>query len=338
MTLVPQQPKLPANPPVIEFPPGARTREKKAAFGYRAQQRLLVENRCVEDFKDSALLAGYQKDWEWRLLRVQATINAYLDVTPITAKMSDAVADAIRAAHLARKMNAREDRYWDTRGLADHPIFVPKVVPLIERDPLEDFVANYTEVDAEADITVAQHSVTVDAMRRFAESYVYRDMGAGHFADLSHRFKATRTGDCNYCGLVCTATELDDFRGNTDCAGISVYQNTWYADQWAGGAEVAYDGANFTAVQDTKYYCKYSRAGSTVSCPISITSYDTPATDTVGIDDDGTARQYVFPVNNMTHPYAAVASLVVEDLDLQEGIARPKVGGSLAAGRAGLVR
>ena len=305
--------------PALELPPDAKTDEDRLRCAYRALQRLVTEGQQATKFKTQEHRNGYWDDWKQRALRVQAAINKYRhDPEQITLDTKDKDAARIKAAAFARKMNAREDAYWDTRGLDGHPIFVPKVIPLAEVDPLEDFVANYIELDADSDITVAQHSVTVVTMRRDAESYVSRDMGAGHFVDFNHRFKVTRTAGCPYCGLACTATELDDFKGNTDCAGISMYHNKFYADRWAGGAETC-DAANFVAVQDTQYFFDYSRVGSTVLCPIYTGGYGGALIDTVGCDDGGAARRYVFPVNNMWRAAASVASFIVDDLDLQEG-------------------
>ena len=80
---------------------------------------------------------------------------------------------------------------------------------------VEDFGADWTEVDSAGSLTVSGDTVTASTVGRNEECYVYRDFGPGHFSgDFEHiiAWKPTYAENFHVLGVYYLTNDADDVR------------------------------------------------------------------------------------------------------------------------------
>jgi len=189
---------------------------------------------------------------------------------------------------------------------------------------LEDF-RTYTEVDADADITVTQTKCDVSSMRRDADSHVYKDMGVGHFGDFEHKFT-----------MRCSAHQLSSSSGVWGLSnGAHTIGDKYTAD--VGLMVYCYDSSNQITVNlqdagtalnarqnivvNTTYYCTVDRSGTTLRLRIYSDAARTTLKWTLSGVCVNTTFRYIEAVQSRESADADAANTIsayVEDLDLQE--------------------
>jgi len=332
MTLAPIEPR-----PALELRPSVTTDEDRLRCWWRLQQKLMEQFNQTRPFKDRAAFLAFQADWDDRLLVVNREINRLKPLVYTLSQMQDEhakVPPPFRAEGLA-------ETKWDT-DLKDHPLLVVSAREVGEFDPIQNFESDYDEVDAGGDIELAAGLATATTMDWSITSHVTRDFGAGHFGDYEHLYEVVIDGVYGGPGAAGPnlATDVDSYSKSADIRGLQIYYgDRFYLVHKKLGVTQDSDGP-YVAAGVWRYF-RETRVGSTVVLKI----YDNVArgvgdlVDTQTIDDDGTACRYAYALASWESVTVGWHnSFRVRNLDLQESIARPKVGGSLAAGRAGLVR
>lgn len=164
---------------------------------------------------------------------------------------------------------------------------------------LDENYDDHTEVDENGDILVIPSKITVDTMRRDAQSYVYRDMGAGHFSgDFEHwvdmKWTAHSGMDSGY-----SVWQLSNSIGTTE--GIkSAGGDLLAVFLWWQGADLDHkrlllkevlDGTNYPSTpqfyiisKNVMYYLIINRSGSSLTCRIYADSARTSLLETLSID------------------------------------------------------
>jgi len=198
-------------------------------------------------------------------------------------------------------------------------------------DPYEDFSApNYTELDPNSRYAIGNgggtnSKITVTGLTRNEDAYIYKDAGAGHFADpFTHLFvTAFTSGSLSSYMSVCNVSNyVDDSwdwsSNNRQAAGMF-----WYA--YNNNPKIYFrefessDQDSVSLSATTLYYCTMDRSGTSLLLYIRITSHEGALQDTLSITlPVGRAYQYEFPVNSWDMSSAEYASYIVQDLDLQE--------------------
>lgn len=330
----------------IDLPPSVTTDQDKLDCAYRLQQLLIDQFNGTACSLAGAELVGFRQDWEGRLMRLHARLNELRAVVepPVATEKIDGPEQQARQA---RKLAARHSEEYDV-PLENHPLLTVTAKAAVEIDPLEHF-PDYTELDpAPGYITVAANTLTMTTMPMDADRYVYKDFDAAHFADFTHLlrtqasfFSANSTGAAFWA----VSNAIDDMFGWYGSNDEALFL-MWFKS--AGGSVNVYLYDAETHLNDTAsglslstdYYPRVTRAGATLTCIL----YETAARDAGVFDTISVAvnaartYRYAFPVSSYNNGSANNVSFVSADLDIGEGVARPKVGGSLAAGRAGLVR
>ena len=137
---------------------------------------------------------------------------------------------------------------------------------------------DYTEVDADGDITIASTRIDWDTMKRSAVSYVYRDYGVDYFGDFAFNytfcFTDIEAGDASnqhiLASLVLT-DEIGDYRTTfyPDWCGVMTRQNGLTDDQFQFRL-IQYTGSALQFVEDGAYrnigifYLTFDRIGQTI--------------------------------------------------------------------------
>ena len=190
---------------------------------------------------------------------------------------------------------------------------------------LEDF-RTYTEVDDDGDITVTQTKCDVSTMRRDAVSYVYKDMGVGHFGEFEHKFTihigtADIFGVCGFWGLSNGAYTEQDKRDDNEGLMFKLYERavgveSLELNEWPAFSSDLYDGD-----ANTTYYITIERAGLVLTAKIYSDAARTLLLDTLTVACVATAYRYIQTISSRESAANAGASGTgyVENLDLQEG-------------------
>lgn len=179
--------------PNIIYPPELNTDSRKLAATYRLVEELRLEHNRVGDIA--------RADWARHEGRWQ-TYKKQFDT-----KQSPLLIEQRWRKDLLRRANYT-DAEWEERDLSDSDyglLFGDKAIlreiptlattPLIDElkaidfqrlegkfvDPLEDWLADYTEVDTSSILTVVANTITITNLTRTTNSWVSKDHGANHF-------------------------------------------------------------------------------------------------------------------------------------------------------------
>ena len=333
------------------WPLGVPDNTGRYALVCRAQGRLITEFNQGRGLS-SGKRRGYVKNWRRRILTVNRELCRLRAVLFPPVELPDGVVPPAWTA----KMNGRADKSQDAR-LARHPcLVVPDDFKAVRAvDPKEDY-NTYAEEDVGADRVNVDSAtqLTVTDIDQDENVWVVRDRGAGYFNGnfehlVDHRLTASGPGDS---WGACCSWALSDTLDSPRAAGNGVHVRfggtadpaTWttYLQHYEGGLQQFNDQTAGGIPGAAWDYLTIGRVGSTLTCEIyNAATRINPGDleDTLVIDDDGDARQYLFAMcAYVSGNTGREMSIVVANLDLQEGIARPKVNATLAHGRVGLVR
>ena len=195
-------------------------------------------------------------------------------------------------------------------------------------DPYENF-NNYTEVDADGDVSIGDGSstgskVTVDTILVDAETYVYKDCGVGHFNYFEHKFQSectvhTITSRCN-CYAAANGV-------GTENAWTSAVFCIWQGNYLGGpkivfqdrGAGWKYDGSGTLLMFSTAYFFTVDRDGLDVNLYIRTGSHSGTLVDTLTITQTSTKKyRYIYCMAGRGSDLNGHVSFTVQDLDLQD--------------------
>lgn len=289
--------------------------KRRLAVLHRVEGMLLRQyNDCVERGGGSARRCQVV-DWQTRHMAVAQLI------VPLRVLVFGEQRDEHDNAAFDYKHNTRWDRRLDSSIDAALPVLRAAEAVATELDPYCDFLADYTEVDLAGEITVAQYVITMTNMSA-DDAYVYRDMGAGHFAgNYTHLFETSWTlvsgGGGGVYGLT---TEIDDLYNNTNFAGC--YWGLDGSDRKLYGAHIentsfeSFDKSLATA-SGQLYYVTHARVGSVCTTTMCTVSHGGTGFDVLLWDDDGDARQYHFGAISRAGANTLTGSIT--NIDLQEG-------------------
>lgn len=200
---------------------------------------------------------------------------------------------------------------------------------------LQEEYSEYTEVDEDSDITVTSSDITVDTMQKEAVSYVYKDMGAGHFSgDFEHLvdFKWTAQSDMDsFMGVWMVADGI----GATEQL-KSAHVNHLAVYTWWQGADLnykrlylkeVYDGTNYPSTpqyyvidKNTTYYLTIARSGSSVTLEIYSDSARNTLLETLTVASlqSVEAYSYIYGVISSSGSGTDTVSGYITNLRLQE--------------------
>jgi len=193
----------------------------------------------------------------------------------------------------------------------------------------EDFTDGWTEVDEDSDITRATNSITVDTIRRDADSGVYKDYGTDHFDDFTHYVDVkvtaageTSRGNCAFWGLSDTPNyTLGDMGVNNE--GLAAYAyNTGANARIIKFTDYSNDNNDYYGpftVGDW-YYIRIVRSSTQVVVTIYSDSSHETIVDTLYITTTTDAKDYMVIIANREGDTFVdnTISLLVDNLDLQE--------------------
>jgi hypothetical protein len=179
--------------------------------------------------------------------------------------------------------------------------------------PIANYLSgNWTEVDADGDITVTSNTITVDTLRRDADSYVYGDYGADHFNDFKHTLGAkVVVGDISGVvglwgiGNTPQSGRQADLAGdgfNVEFLSGAVYRV--YLNDWTTPASVFCD-----ITINTDYWFIISRRGATLTCHIYSDSGFSTLVNSLSLTVPTTAYRYVYGMQGLNNPFAPAATI-----------------------------
>lgn len=169
----------------------------------------------------------------------------------------------------------------------------------------EDFTT-FTEVDEDGDVTVIALNIAFDTMRRDAETYVWKDYGAGFFGDFTARFQVNITdleaGDITAAtvgGFAMFSNDTGVGDDLTNFLGVTISQNQATDDQFRlrlwerfGGATVFISPQqNIHSVNDP-LFCTVNRTGADVMFRVYSDSTRTTLIQTTTQTGNGDRYQY----------------------------------------------
>jgi len=180
---------------------------------------------------------------------------------------------------LTSKVDGEKAVFWvkvaDDLSSVDRTIYVyygKSDATTTSLDSREDFTT-YTEVDPNSHISKTAYHVDFQDNRN-ETAYLYKDYGAGNFADFTHLLDiknaaeaGSRQGQCYVL-----ANDIGEGRwmwtsGKT-AMGLYIWDNAsnrrLFLFEWYNGAE--YDSSNFNAVVDAWYYLKVVKSGASLNC------------------------------------------------------------------------
>lgn len=198
----------------------------------------------------------------------------------------------------------------------------------------EDFTT-YTETDPADNITVDSASqVTVTTLLRNTDTFLYKDKGAGHYAEnFRHKFRTQQTyGSANGTCIFWSLTNDVDDRAALSAGNKSALFCEWY-NRTARMLELD-SGTNYVdvtaALSDaTNYYMTVERDEAvgtygTIYLYIYSDAGRTTLLDTLTLALHTSKKdfQYQFAVMSFNNNTTNYVSGVIADLDLQEGTAK----------------
>jgi len=198
-----------------------------------------------------------------------------------------------------------------------------------EVDPYEDYTT-YDETDQNGDVTVAENTLTVSALRRDANTWVSYDHGAGHFDDFEHLVEFECTGSSgsgaavNPWAVANTEGDYVDVLGSNDALCL-----TWIE---SGGSYLIriYDTADNSndswsgAALSTDYYVTIERSDTTLTAYIRTGSHSGTLQDTISTSVNGaTTYRYGYALQGFDSGTNGTSnwSGTISNLDLQEAVA-----------------
>lgn len=209
-------------------------------------------------------------------------------------------------------------------------------------DPLQDFTG-FTETDSGGDITITNaNTITIDSMARDANSYVYKDCGAGHFGDFTHLlhiYKGTFTdpaGSLLWWAVTNATTQTQaDLSTAANGMGLTAYASSSQMvtlQDYSDGTNDQYQGD-----ANGDRYLTVSRASTTGQCLIYTDAARTTLVDTVSLTVPTTTFRYLAVACSRDAAGTGDASGVIYDLDLQEAAAGPSLTNSPASRDMGIL-
>jgi|GEM_PF-2610712 len=330
------------------FPDSARADADRLAALWRLQQKMIDQhNAFCASLKTRPDIVAFQEDWLRRLMSLCGQINKF-KAAAHPALSPDEQDDAVAPAKAA----ARASKAWDA-DLAGHPVLAAAPVPTNEADPPENFTA-YTEVDPNSHVTVTDaNTITCAGIGMNEDAYVYKDCGSGHFTDFQHVVEtewgnpSVPPGGAAVPACWALGTNVEDLKAQLDVRYVSCrYYNSGggiynlFLIHRTSGAAQEYDSSITLATDATappaRCYLRMVRGASTLICLIYADSARTALVDALTIDDDGTACRYVYGACSYNQPWHYYLDMVVENLDLGEGIRpAPFIGPLAGRGQAG---
>jgi len=184
----------------------------------------------------------------------------------------------------------------------------------------EDFTT-YTEVDPNSRVAVSAGAITVSAVGRNEDAYVYKDMGAGaitsFMVELQVNISNTGVGNGSFIVMWGASNNVQDFNGWTTY-GISIwaYYNagvyTFYVKDKNGTQS---GGITFSA--NTNYYLRFARDNTTACLSVYSDAARTTVVGTNTIECTNTAYryQYAFTTYNDGNALYMTATLTGATLD-----------------------
>ncbi len=334
---------------MITYPSSADTDLKKlgAVLNLREQMRLEYNRQSAVAVKDAKAgkFRQYGKVYqakqetllaEYRTLKQKIRLAAYTDLEWQALSFDEQEV-------LDRTLYGDKATLQQTATLAtSEALSELKAIDLVSldslagSDPLEDFTG-YTEVDSGTDITVTSTKVDVVTMNRAANSSVYKDAGAAHFGDFTHKFEiyisfATDADSIHgHWGLsnAAASTIQDIVTANigmaffysiaaTDILKIKDWEND-LSDQTGEG--VASDGV--------LYFITIDRSGTTTTARIHTTDYygepGSSEVDTLTFTSSNTTYRYVMACLSRDAAGVTPTSFYTQNLDLQEAVAARRI-------------
>ena len=171
-------------------------------------------------------------------------------------------------------------------------------------------LTTYTEVDSGSDITITAPSASFDTMFQNANSYVYKDFGAGNFGDFEIEFEAeiisaTSDGGGNNGAVVlcCVSNQVGTWPvwdSNSDGLFIDTYYlSTQYHTR-------IYDQSNNNndeyiwpvSVSIPLTYFTFKRNGTTLTCEIYSDSARTTLIDTLTVTCETGTKRYLYALGS----------------------------------------
>lgn len=319
---------------MLAFPALCDTDAKKLAYTYRAQEKLRlwhnVQGARTKLSPDKPLYLSLADFRRWVREQWEPRFKAVCYTRSLLANFDQAAASApVEARRLAR-VAALADSVWD--GQIDVEKFPRLGVAGEPPDPTENYTT-YTEVDANARLSVdSATQITATGLLRSDESYIYKDMGAAHFAgDFTHLLdtKHTASGSTvSDAAFWATTNAVDDMYGLRAASAKYLYAY-WYGNTpviylQEGAGATQYSDGSVNLVTNTQYYMKVVRNEAvgtygTLYLYIYSDSGRTSLVDTLSVAlHEKLDLRYVFAVSAYNDGNAASISFIVSNLDLGE--------------------
>jgi len=194
---------------------------------------------------------------------------------------------------------------------------------MLAPDPTEDFTG-YTEVDPNDRYAVAASAVTVTALQRNEDAYVYKDRGTGHFDGFSHNVDYKNTATSAYSLLIfwALANVVNDAKAwdnaNAEVILCNAYGNspTLYIRNEETGTQ-----SGQTVSNNTQYYNTISResGGTTVTMYVYSNPSRTTLVGSKSVSVTGSRKyRFIFAANSYNDGKTYTVSAVIANLDLGE--------------------
>ena len=195
----------------------------------------------------------------------------------------------------------------------------------IPDDPLQDYVADWTEDDVGGYLAVAQNRITATAQPGSALSMVYRDFGAAHFgATFEHLLDSICTVDGNdYPAMHMLCNTVEGFRDayNNYSQAVALYYNSSTSQLKIFETEGRSNDASL-GLAAARHYSTFQRTGETaLQNRIYSDAGRSVLVDTIAITLTS-GRRYRYGINANSY-YAGGGGTMTYDvgnLDLQEGV------------------
>ena len=210
-------------------------------------------------------------------------------------------------------------------------------------DPLEDWAADYTEVDTSNVLSVAANTITYSAFTRTSDSWVYKDFGASHFGTtgLEHDIESEATTfnqDDNNAIHFWALANANNPNQSTDPIILQRMKNQ-ATDLMRFRLEIddgATDETDISINHDlsTAYYSTFTRESGGSVWKTYTDSGRTSLKDTMSVAQGSTSFQYLVLAFSASGSDATEASGFIRDLDLNEAAAAARRRVAFGAGWA----
>lgn len=325
----------------------------------RAVYRLLEEVRLKQNLVGDVARADWSEHkGRWQVYKLQVRV-----------KRNPLLSDMIRLKNLVRRANYT-DAEWKAIDLSesDHTLLwgdkaslreMPTLAtsPALDEvkaidflgldgtvaDPLEDWAADYTEVDPNNKLTVAAQIITAADFARDSAFFVYKDFGVGHFdttfslsTDNEHLVSSEQSvhvgsgADYLFYGLANVVAPLFTEDPIILMRWISTTKPSITIDDG-----VTDETDNAVTLADARHYMTLTRGAGGTSCEIFSNANRTTSVDTIAVAQGSTAFRYMHSAFTKAGGGASGSSGKTFDLDVREAVVSGQLMGAIA-GHGGL--